>query len=483
MNMRSRYPRLIIAGMKGGSGKTLLSLGLIAAWRKKGFKIIPYKKGPDYIDAGWLSSAAKHLCYNLDPFLIGREKILSSFKGHFRDSDCAVIEGNRGLYDGMDAAGTYSTAELAKILKSPVILIMDCTKVTRTAGAMVLGMQKFDRKADIKGVVLNQIAGSRHEKVIREAIERYCHIPVLGAIPKLKKDFLSERHMGLTPFQEHPEVKKAVSYAAEIAGKYLDLNKIWKIAKEAEPLAVSNQRSAISSQHLPPQPPRAKGRIKGGVSIGIIRDSAFQFYYPENLEELERKGARLIEINALKAGKLPVIDALYIGGGFPETNAIALAKNAAFRKSIKKAVENGLPVYAECGGLMYLGESLILEGKTYPMAGIFPVKFSLEKKPQAHGYSIVEVKSANPYYKKAAVIKGHEFHYSRVINPEAAKEFRKKNIHFAFKMKRGEGIINKMDGLCFKNVLATYTHIHALGTPEWAEGMVRKAEEYKNYVK
>ncbi|MEK6582258.1 MAG: AAA family ATPase, partial [Nitrospirota bacterium] len=235
--MRSRYPRLIIAGMKGGSGKTLLSLGLIAAWRKKGFKIIPYKKGPDYIDAGWLSSAAKHLCYNLDPFLIGREKILSSFKGHFRDSDCAVIEGNRGLYDGMDAAGTYSTAELAKILKSPVILIMDCTKVTRTAGAMVLGMQKFDRKADIKGVVLNQIAGSRHEKVIREAIERYCHIPVLGAIPKLKKDFLSERHMGLTPFQEHPEVKKAVSYAAEIAGKYLDLNKIWKIAKEAEPLA------------------------------------------------------------------------------------------------------------------------------------------------------------------------------------------------------------------------------------------------------
>ena len=479
MKKKSRYPRLIIAGVKGGSGKTLLSLGLIEAWRKKGFKIVPYKKGPDYIDAGWLSSAAKQPCYNLDPFLIGREKIFSSFKGHFRDSDCAVIEGNRGLYDGMDSAGTYSTAELAKILKSPVILIMDCTKVTRTAGAMVLGMQKFDSKVDIKGVVLNQIAGSRHEKVIREAIERYCHIPVLGAIPKLKKDFLSERHMGLTPFQEHPEVKKAVSYAAEIAEKYLDLDAIWKIAKEAEPLAVSNQCSAISSQQLPPQPPLVKGRIKGGVSIGIIRDSAFQFYYPENLEELERKGARLIEINALKAGKLPVIDALYIGGGFPETNAVALAKNRAFRKSLKKAVESGLPVYAECGGLMYLGESLVLEGKKYPMAGIFPVKFSLEKKPQAHGYSIVEVQNNNPYYGKRIEIKGHEFHYSRVINPEGAKEFKKRNIYFSFRMKRGEGIINKMDGLCYKNVLATYTHIHALGTPEWAEGMIKKAAEYR----
>lgn len=478
MKKKSRYPRLIIAGMKGGSGKTLLSLGLIAAWRKKGLSIAPYKKGPDYIDAGWLSSAAKHPCYNLDPFLIGKKKILSSFRGHFKNADCAVIEGNRGLYDGMDAAGTYSTAELARILKSPVILIMDCTKVTRTAGAMVLGMLKFDKKVGIKGVVLNRIAGPRHEKVIREAIERYCHIPVLGAIPKLKKEFLSERHMGLTPFQEHPEVKTTITFCAEVAEKYLDLGRIWKIAKEAEPLAVSNQQSAISSQHLRPQTPFAK-EVMGGLRIGIIRDSAFQFYYPENFEELERKGANLIEISALEDKKLPDIDALYIGGGFPETNAIALAKNKSFRKSLLDAVGKGLPVYAECGGLMYLGGSLVLEGKKYPMAGIFPVKFSLEKKPQAHGYSIVDVQNNNPYYDKRIEIKGHEFHYSRVINPEVAKEFKKRNIYFSFRMKRGEGIINKMDGLCYKNVLATYTHIHALGTPEWAEGMIKKAAEYR----
>lgn len=487
--MKTRYPRFIIAGLKGGSGKTILSLGLIAAWRENGLSIIPYKKGPDYIDAGWLSSAAKNPCYNLDPFLIGKEKILLSFRGHFGRADCAVIEGNRGLYDGMDSKGTYSTAELAKILRSPVILILDCTKVTRTAGAMVLGMQRFDKKVDIKGVILNQIAGARHERVIRDVIEKYCNISVLGAIPKLKKDFLSERHMGVTPFHEHPEVANAISSCAEVAEKYLDIDRIWKIAQEAEPInemmkvsrgqGVKGSRVKTHSSLEPLNPRTLDTSRKSVIKIGIIRDSAFQFYYPENLEELERRGAKLIEISALKKKKLPDIDALYIGGGFPETNAIALAKNTTFRRSIKKEIENGLPVYAECGGLMYLGESLILEGKTYPMTGIFPVKFALEKRPQAHGYSIVSVNRANPYYRKGVTIRGHEFHYSRVINPEVISEFKRKDIYFAFKMNRGEGIINKMDGLCYKNLLATYTHIHALGTPEWAEGLSRKAKEYR----
>ncbi|MBI4689685.1 MAG: hydrogenobyrinic acid a,c-diamide synthase (glutamine-hydrolyzing) [Nitrospirae bacterium] len=477
--MKSRYPRLVVAGLKGGSGKTILSIGLIAAWREKGFSIVPYKKGPDYIDAGWLSSAAKHPCYNLDPFLTGRGKILSSFIGHFKEADCSVIEGNRGLYDGMDSAGTYSTAELSKILKSPVILIMDCTKVTRTAGAIVLGMQKFDKKVDIKGVVLNRIAGARHEKVIRETVERYCNIPVLGAIPKLKSDFLSERHMGLTPFQEHLEVKNVLSFCAEVADKYLDLNRIWKIAIQAEPMTVTIHDTRYRIQDEGNRASCIMHHASPCIKIGIIRDSAFQFYYPENFEELEKNGAKLLEVSALTGKELPDIDALYIGGGFPETHAIALAKNTVFRKSIKKAIKNGLPVYAECGGLMYLGESLILEGKTYPMAGIFPIRFSLEQRPQAHGYSIVEVNRANPYYAKGRVIKGHEFHYSRVLNPESAALFSKRGIYFSFRMKRGEGIINKLDGLCYKNVLATYTHIHALGTPEWAEGLIKKAVEYR----
>jgi cobyrinic acid a,c-diamide synthase len=470
--MRSRYPRLIIAGLKGGSGKTTVSLGLISAWRERGLSIVPYKKGPDYIDAGWLSSAAAQPCYNLDPFLIHKDKILNSFQWHFGNADCAVIEGNRGLYDGMDSEGTYSTAELAKMLKAPVLLVLDCTKVTRTAAAILLGMQKFDRKVDIRGVVLNQIAGSRHEKIIREAIEKYCGIPVLGAVPKLKENLLSERHMGLTPFQEHPEVAEALSIAGDIAGQYLDLDSILKIAQGSVTLktGVGDLGLGVSKMKTNPQPLTPNPIVR----IGIIRDSAFQFYYPENFEELEKRGAELVEISAMKAEKLPDIDALYIGGGFPETNAISLAGNTVFKRSLRKLVEGGLPVYAECGGLMYLGKALILGNKTYSMAGIFPVKFSLEKKPQAHGYTIIETTGGSPFYTSGTLLRGHEFHYSRVIYRGA-----KEGMQFAFRMKRGQGIMDKMDGLCYKNVLATYTHLHALGSPEWADGLVKLAYSYK----
>jgi cobyrinic acid a,c-diamide synthase len=463
--MRSQFPRLIVAGLKGGSGKTVLSLGLIAALRKKGLKIVPYKKGPDYIDAGWLSSAARHPCYNLDPFLIGKKTILSSFKEHFGTADCAVIEGNRGLYDGMDAEGTYSSAELAKTLDGPVILILDCTKVTRTAGAMVLGMQEFDKDVDIRGVILNRIAGVRHEKIIRDSVEKYCSIPVLGSIPKLDNDFLSERHMGLTPFQEHPHVKKVIAYTADIAKKYLDIDRIWEIAKKVRPLFKHTSSKPGEKIRSSPSSITHASRIR----IGIIRDSAFQFYYPENFEELEKRGVRLIEISALDEKNIPEIDALYIGGGFPETHAIALSENTAFRKSLKSAVEGGLPVYAECGGLMYLGRSIVLDGKTYPMTGVFPVKFCLEKKPQAHGYTIVKVHRSNPFYQKGTELKGHEFHYSRPVKIQ-----KKEGMSFCFTMKRGEGIMDKLDGIQYRNVLATYTHIHALGSPEWADGLIRR---------
>jgi len=468
-----KYPRIIIAGLKGGSGKTTLSLGLIATFRKKGMKVIPFKKGPDYIDGGWLSTAAGTPCYNLDTFLISESRIIPSFVNHAKTADIAVIEGNRGFYDGMDEQGVHSTAELAKMLKSPVLLIVDCTKATRTIAAIISGIQKFDAGAEIKGVVLNYIAGSRHESIIINSIEKYCNIPVLGAFPRMKEENFPERHMGLVPFQEHIGAQKAINKALEITEKYIDVDAVLKIANETSQLEVSNQQLKN-----PLNPPFAKEGI-GGLRIGVIRDSAFQFYYPENFEELEAMGAEIIEISALKERSLPDIDALYIGGGFPETHAIALAGNSDFRDSLRKAIERGLPVYAECGGLMYLGESLVIDGRTYPMTGIFPFIFSLENKPQAHGYAIAEVQKANPYYPEGAVLNGHEFHYSRVFNPEAVSEFNARNIYFAFGMKRGEGITDKLDGLCYKNVLATYTHTHALGTPEWASGMIKKAEEYK----
>ncbi len=476
--MKISCPRLIIAGLRGGTGKTTVSLGLIAAWRRKGLKVAAYKKGPDYIDAGWLSSAAGRPCYNLDPFLVGREKLIASFTDHFGEADCAVIEGNRGLYDGMDTEGTYSTAELAKTLRAPVLLILDCTKTTRTAAAMVLGMKKFDRRVNICGVVLNRLAGARHERVVRESIEKYCGVRVLGAVPKLKADFLSERHMGLTPFQEHPEVERAISFAADVALKYFDLKAIWDVAEgggmsggrapESRSRGWKERCDKGTKSSLPAFPPEPH------VTIGIIRDSAFQFYYPENFEELEKRGARLIEISALIERRLPAIDALYIGGGFPETHAVALARNAGFRRALKDAVEKGLPVYAECGGLMYLGRSLRVGKRSYAMAGVFPIMFGLEEKPQAHGYTIVETSRRNPFYERGVVLKGHEFHYSRVIDYR-----HRKGVSFAFRMQRGQGLVDGNDGICYKNVLATYTHLHAYGVPQWADGLVQRAKRYK----
>ncbi len=453
--------------------------------KKKGLKIIPFKKGPDYIDAGWLAEASSVPCYNLDLFMMTPEQAVQSFIIHSYNAQIALIEGNRGLYDGVDHEGTYSTAELAKLLNAPIILTIDCTKTTNTIAAMVLGCQKMDTKVSIGGVVLNQVATNRQESLIRKAINERCKVPVLGAIPRLKKDPFPERHMGLTPFQEHQNMEKSITITAEIGSKYLDVDAILKIAENAGALKMSpelevkslDERSKKNSEIRNP----VKGRCPNGTlrpkseipKIGVIRDSAFQFYYQENFEELERRGAKLIEASPLKESRLPDIDALYIGGGFPETHAIALAENASFRDSLYKAIQKGLPVYAECGGLMYLGRSIFLKNKTYPMVGSLPITFGLEKKPQAHGYTIIEVENANPYFPKKSVLKGHEFHYSKVL------EIKENNTNMAFKVRRGKGIIDNKDGVCYKNVLATYSHLHAIGSPEWADGLVKCALEYK----
>jgi len=457
-------PRLTIAGLGGDTGKTSISVGLCRAWQKKGYKVIPFKKGPDYIDMGWLSRGAGHPCYNFDLFLMSKDQVLSSFALNTKQAEIAVIEGNRGLYDGMDIEGSVSTAELAKLLQSPVVLIVDCTKVTRTVAALVLGCQLFDPDVPIKGVILNRLGGGRHEALIRKSIERFCRLPVVGAIPRLSHITFPGRHLGLVPPQEHPEAEDAIATAAEIVKKYLDLRTLWEIAREASPLEVTP----------PPTPPPRGGRAREGVRIGIIRDTAFQFYYQENIEALKRAGAELIEFSALTDDLPSQIDVLYIGGGFPETHAAALSANEKLRQAIKKAAEDGLPIYAECGGLMYLSDELTWEGKTYPMAGVLPISVGVSKKPQGHGYTIIEVDAPNPYFKTGQILYGHEFHYSHILNM-----VEKDGVHFAFKMKRGQGVINKMDGLCYKNVLATYTHLHALGTREWVDGIINMAAAYK----
>ncbi len=479
------FPGVIISALRGGSGKTIFSVGIIAALIQSGKTVAPFKKGPDYIDAGWLALAAGRQCYNLDTFLLQKETILNSFACYSRASDLAVIEGNRGLYDSIDRDGNTSTAELAKLLDLPVILCIDGTKTTRTMAAVVLGCQQFDPGVKIKGVILNRVAGKRHETNLRTCIEHYCQIPVLGAVPKLKKQVFPERHMGLVPTPEHAWANKSISKIADVITRHLDLDSILEIARSAgevasrKPSVIEPQGVDVADGKPSAKKPSSDSCIEKYVvtgntpRIGIIRDASFQFYYPENLEALEAAGAELVFTSPLTEATLPPVDALYIGGGFPETHAKQLADNIAYRYQIRDLAEKGLPIYAECGGLMYLGEHLLLGDDVYAMAGVFPLVFDLHKRPQGHGYTIVSVDQENPFFEVGTEIKGHEFHYSKAI------EYRGSMDLMAFQVQRGAGLINGRDGICRKRVLATYMHIHSLGTPLWARSMMENAVSFQ----
>lgn len=464
-------PRVTIAALRGGSGKTVLSIGLIAAFRHTGKTVFPFKKGPDYIDAGWLALAAGRPCYNLDTFMADENAVCGSFIRHFTPSgqtDLALIEGNRGLYDGLDADGSTSTASLAKLLKSPVVLCLDCTKATRTMSAVVLGCLHFDPMVDIQGVILNRVAGSRHENILRQTIETHCRIPVIGAVPKLSSADFPERHMGLMPAAEHEWAIDAIAAAARMAARHVDLGAIERIAMSAAKRPVTcplPHAPGAPSHDLPRQ-----GPIR--PRIGVLRDSAFQFYYPDNLQALIQAGADILYVSPLTDIGLPNVDALYIGGGFPETHARELAQNIGFRNEVRAAAAAGLPIYAECGGLMYLGESLVLD-QSYPMAGVLPITVGLSQKPQGHGYTIARVDGENPFFAQGTILKGHEFHYSRVLSITGA-------CPTVFAMEKGHGMTQHRDGMCRYNVLATYTHIHAAGVPQWAENMVRLARLRRN---
>ena len=475
----SRYPRIIVTALRGGSGKTLLSIGIAAAFKKQNRQIAPFKKGPDYIDAGWLALAAGRPCYNLDSFLLTQDQVLQTFQSHCHPSDIAIIEGNRGLYDGADTQGSTSTAALAKMLQTPVLLAIDCTKATRTIAAIVLGCLHFDREVPIKGILLNRIAGTRHETLIRRCIEDICEIPVVGAIPKLEQQHFPERHMGLVPTPEHSWAMEAIATTADIIEKNIDLKTVLSIAQSAGEMSPFKLSETVSISTGPKNRPFSQvvnqkealilQRDRKPPRIGILRDAAFSFYYPDNIEALIRAGAEPVYVSPLETESLPPVDALYIGGGFPETHGKELAENSSFREQVKALAEDGLPIYAECGGLMFLGEGLVLDDRMYPMVGVFPVVFDISKRPQGHGYTIVRVERENPYYDIGTEIKGHEFHYSRVLTWKGSGK------DFVFGMKRGKGIMENKDGLCHKRVLATFTHIHALGTPSWAEAMVKNA--------
>ena len=473
-------PRIIIAGLKGGSGKTILALGLIRSLTKgRQLTVQPFKKGPDYIDAEWLRSAAGRECYNLDQFLMSSNTILRSFTERSQGADLSVIEGNRGLYDGMDVHGSCSTAELAKLLKCPVILVMDVTKTTRTAAALVLGCRNLDPEVEIAGVVLNQVGGPRHRRIVSRAVEEFAGLPVLVAIPRLKSDPLPMRHLGLTPAFEFQESERALDELAAVVEQNVDLEQIASRAAAASSLpgwkdqGSRPQPETVSETIFDMRPLQGSDRPR----VGILRDPAFQFYYPENLEALERAGLELVFLNALSDSRLPELHALYIGGGFPETQADALSSNRDFVSELAALIEGGLPVYAECGGLMYLGRAIVWKDKTYPMLGCLAWDFVVGRRPVGHGYSIIQVDRQNPFYPEGTEIRGHEFHYSRPVAADGAHD--EKMGRLTCRVVRGHGFKDGREGICRKNIFGTYTHIHALERPDWARAIAAAAARYR----
>lgn len=451
------HARILIAGLSGGSGKTIVSLGLTRAFTEAGISVQTFKKGPDYIDAKWLSLASHRDTTNLDPFLLPADTLHNLFWSRMQGHDLGLIEGNRGLYDGKDVQGSCSSAELAKRLKCPVIIVADCTKVTRTMAAVILGLRTFDPDVDIKGVILNRTAGGRHRTILREAIEQYTDVPVLGVLPKLKANPIPERHMGLISDAEFD-----TDPFAELAGfmrEHVDLDRCLEISREAPVCDVA------SSELYPNAPSGTR------VRIGVARDAALWFYYQENFEALRHAGADLVEFSLLEDCKVPDVDGLYFGGGFPETLAEGLASNKSMLRSVHEAVFSGMPVYAECGGLMYLGQSLLYDGRTYSMAGVFPLTTKVFSKPQGHGYMSSRICGPNPFYRCDTTLTGHEFHYSKCLDLENVSEF-------CFQVQRGQGMGEGRDGVIVRNCLAGYTHMHALGYSAWASNFVVAARVY-----
>ncbi len=458
--MNISCPRLMIAGMSGDSGKTMITVGLARALTGQGLTVATFKKGPDYIDAAWLGSASGRACRNLDTFLAEPEAVKRSFMRNAHRTGVNLVEGNRGFHDGMDVEGSHSSAALSKLIECPVVLTLDVTKTTRSAAAFVIGSRMLDPGVNIRGVIINRVAGERHERVVRRSIEKHCGVPVFGSIPKLPPESrIPSRHLGLITPGEEGRIRELIDSLGRLAEKQLDLGGLLEVAQNAaEP---EGETGAV--------PFTADGPKVKKARICFLNDSAFSFYYPENLEALEEAGAELVPVSALDAQELPGCEALYVGGGFPETHAADLADNRNFRESLFNAAQSGLPVYAECGGLIYMAESLSWKGKEYPMAGVFPVRMRMEEKPQGHGYTRYLVDEENPFFEKGVELKGHEFHYSRIEKGE---------VKSVFDVKRGTGCGKGRDGLLRWRVLGTYLHVHALGCPVWADGIVKAAEKF-----
>lgn len=479
--------RFMISAAHKSSGKTTLSVGLCGALHARNRSVQPFKKGPDYIDPIWLTQASGRPCRNLDLYLMSSLEVTTTFRNHSQSVEVALVEGNKGLYDGLALDGSNSNAALAKCLDLPVVLVLDARGMTRGIAPLILGYQAFDSDIRFAGVILNQLGGARHESKLRQVIEHYTDIPVLGAVHHDPQLFVAERHLGLVPGNEADGAADLIRQLSERIEQQVDLGTLLERTRTI-PQSRSAQEPQQESVRLEPplrvpktlsssSAPQPTGPIldpqygpsQTPVRIAIARDQAFGFYYADDLEALESAGARLVPFNTLTDPVFPEVDGLYIGGGFPESFAAALAANQSLRRHLHRVIAAGLPTYAECGGLMYLARSLrTTEGEEYPMVGIIPGRVVMHTRPVGRGYVHLAEQAQHPWPRPKAPaqnIRAHEFHYSSLegLPPDT---------RFAYQVLRGYGINGTQDGLLIGHVLASYSHLRTIGDCIWASRFV-----------
>jgi len=444
--------RLLISAAHKSSGKTTLSIGLCAALTRQGMPIQAFKKGPDYIDPMWLQMASGRPCYNLDFYTQTNEEIDALVARHEPPHGLTLIEGNKGLFDGLDLEGSNSNAALARQLHTPVVLVIDTRGMTRGIAPLLMGYQAFDPQLNICGVILNQVGGSRHEEKLRAAVEHYTDIPVLGAVRRNPALRIDERHLGLVPSNEAGNAGEQINLIAHQVAEQVDLK---MLLDQASPI-ISRVGSGDSTAS-PPAP---------SIRIAIARDSAFGFYYADDLEAFTACGAELVPFNAITDERLPEADGLFIGGGFPESCMEALQANQTLREDIRGKIEAGMPAYAECGGLMYLARCLEWKERRAAMVGVIPARVSMHRKPQGRGYIRIAATSDHPWLPAGQdTLCGHEFHHSRLTDLPA-------DTRFAYRVLRGAGIDGEHDGVIYNNLLASYAHLRNTRHSPWVAAFV-----------
>jgi cobyrinic acid a,c-diamide synthase len=403
----------------------------------------------------WLARAAGRPCFNLDPYLMDDAALVRCFRQGLHNAELALVEGNKGLHDGMALDGSNSNAALAKLLDLPVVLVIDARGMTRGIAPLILGYQAFDRDINIAGVILNNLGGSRHESKLRQVIEHYTDVPVIGAVHHDERLQIVERHLGLMPSNESADAENYIRTIGAVVAEGVDLDHLLQLV----------ERPALPASPMPDITPLPLGNH---IRIGIARDRAFGFYYADDLDALQAAGAELVPFDTLRDTHLPDVDALYIGGGFPEMCAQELQANASLRSEIRNAIESGMPAYAECGGLMYLARTLTHEGRSFEMVGAIPGDVVMHARPIGRGYVHLAESAPHPWPRpnaRANEIRAHEFHYSSLENLPG-------DTRFAYRVTRGHGIDGQHDGLVLHNLLASYTHLRTIGSCYWASRFV-----------